>query len=84
VQPRRQPEQIDQVTTLRLIAKGKSIASFTQNLVPGSPLVKEIRLAKNIRPTDLQVEGTYSPTSLSLRQLVLREGLTKWNMFDLE
>ena len=26
------------------------------------------------RPTDLQVEGTYSPTSLSLRQLVLREG----------
>jgi TamB, inner membrane protein subunit of TAM complex len=26
------------------------------------------------RPTDLQIEGTYSPTSLSLRQLVLREG----------
>lgn len=26
------------------------------------------------RPTDLQVEGTYSPTSLSLRQFVLREG----------
>src|SRR4029077_11733063 len=26
------------------------------------------------RPTDLQVAGTYSPTSLSLRQLVLREG----------
>jgi hypothetical protein len=26
------------------------------------------------RPTDLQIEGTYSPTNLSLRQLVLREG----------
>jgi tetratricopeptide (TPR) repeat protein len=42
-------------TAITLWAKGKKLASFVSSLSPAVPLVKEIRLPKNVAETDLRI-----------------------------